>query len=138
MSTLQNNIGFTVADSATLVDAVTSGSCLFRVGTGTKKETTLSGESAYLSFVANATKTITIPLGYSSADRSRFIAKCSGTFEITVTHPTLGAQVLTVKDGTVTFSMRMTGISIVEKAGTASTITWSLYQIDSTDTEAFS
>jgi hypothetical protein len=137
MSTLQHSYGFTVADSATLVDATKSSSCIFRVGASTKKETSLSGESAYLSFTANSTNTIIIPINYSSADRCRFVAECDGTFEVTVTHPTLGAQILTAKSGSVVFSMRMTAISITEMAGAAGTIKWSLFQVDSTDPEAF-
>jgi hypothetical protein len=134
---LQHNTAFTVSESDT-IDSVRSDQIVFRVSRPVSVSTSENGETAYLSFNANETKTIIIPLGYSSAERCRFIGKASGTLEFTVTHPTLGAQKMTVKNGSVTFSMRMTAISITEKAGASATLQWSLVQIDSTDPGAFS
>jgi hypothetical protein len=134
---LQHNTAITVANSDTLTDA-SQGISVFRVGASVAKSTSATGESAYLSFNANETKTIALPLGYSSANRARFVAECVGTLEITITHPTLAPQKITVKDGSIAFSMRIDSVSITEKAGASASMTWSFFQADSTNPEAFS
>lgn len=128
---LQQNIGFTVAETATEMP-------VFRSGSSDVKSTSLTGETAYLSFNANETKTIAIPLGYSSDNMLRFIGKTNGTLELNITHPTLSTQTITIKNGGIMLSMRMSSISITEKAGSATWLEWSIMQRDSANSEEFS
>ena len=79
-----------------------------------------------------------LPLGYSSDNRLRFIGQTDGTLELTIVHPTLGAQVLTIKGGGLMLTMRVDSISITEMAGTSAYFKWSLMQTDTTSTEVFS
>ena len=132
---LQQNIGFSVAENDTLAE---EGQTNFRVGSAVQSLTTQYGETAYLSFNANDTKTIPLPLGYSSDNRLRFVGQTNGTLELTITHPTLGAQVLTIKGGGIMLTMRVSSISITEMAGTSAYFKWSLMQTDTTSTEVFS
>lgn len=133
---LQHSLGFTVAD-ADKIDSVETSDLAFRYSYQVKKNTSKTGQSALLSFNANDTKTIALPLGYSSADRCRFIGKVIGTLELTITHPTLGAQIITLKDGSFTISMRMSSISLTEKAGKSATLQWSMFQMLDSNSEDF-
>lgn len=128
---LQQNIGFTVAES-------TSSKPIFRVGSSDVKATSATGESGYLSFNANETKTIALPLGYSSDNIVRFVGKTNGTLELNITHPTLSTQTITIKGGGIMLSMRMSSISITEKAGSPSYFEWSIMQKETTNSEEFS
>lgn len=132
---LQHNTGFSVADSDTLNE---DNKTIFRVGCTEQTITSLNGESAYLSFNANETKSIALPLGYSSDNRLRFVGQTNGTLELTVTHPTLGAQTLTLKGGGLSLVMRASAISLTEKAGTSAWFQWSIMQTEATSTEVFS
>ena len=134
---LQHNTSLTVGDFNAIVDAEQN-KTLFRVGGSVNKNTSVSGESAYLSFNANETKAIAIPLGYSSDDTLRIIGQVVGTLQLTVTHPVSGAQVLTLKGGSVTLNMRVSGISLTEMAGASASFTWSIVQITSANSEEFS
>jgi hypothetical protein len=134
---LQNNIGFTIADSATIEESSLTNS-IFRVGSSLSKKTSENGQSAYLSFLANETKTIALPLGYSSDDKVRFVGKVTGTLSMTIIHPTLGAQVILLKGGGFAITMRIASVSITEVAGTSSTMSWSMMKTETTSTEDFS
>lgn len=132
---LQHSTGFSVADSDTLSE---DNKTIFRVGCSEQTVTSLTGETAYLSFNANETKTIALPLGYSSDNRIRLVGQTNGTLELTITHPTLGAQTLTLKGGGVSLVMRISSISITEMAGTSAYFQWSIMQTATTSTEVFS
>ena len=134
---VQHNNAFTVSESDT-IDSVETSDLIFRVSGANSSQTSVAGESAYLSFQPNETKTIAIPLGYSTDDRCRFIAEVSGTLQVTVTHPTFGAQIIILKDGSTILSMRISSISCLELLGSIASIRWSLFQISNTDPEAFS
>jgi hypothetical protein len=132
----QHTTAITVANSAT-IEQTSPKAMVFRVGRSYKRTMSTCGQSAYLFFSANETKTITLPIGYSSNDRIRFIAECDGTVEITVTHPTLGAQITTIKEGSFVVLMRITGVSITEKAGRNTTLNWSMFQDNQVTEEDF-
>jgi hypothetical protein len=134
---LQSNIGFTAADSDTIQESGPE-NAVFRIGTTMSKQTSACGQSAYLSFLANDTKTIAMPIGYSSDDRLRFVGSVTGTLRVTITHPTLGDQTITFKNGGFTITMRMTAISITEEAGSSASLAWSMMQTDTVSSEEFS
>lgn len=131
MSVVQHQFGFTVANVDSVVNAEIS-DIVFRSSLAETQNSSISGDTALLTFNANETKTIALPIGYSSAQRSRFIVKVLGTVEMTVTHPTLSNQIITIKNGSCTFSMMISSISCTEKAGSTASLTWSHFQCDGT------
>jgi hypothetical protein len=133
---VQHTSSITVAEAET-IDSVSENSIVFRSKISVGKNTSQSGQSAYLTFSANQTKTIDVPIGYTSDKRIKLIGECNGTLEVNVTHPINGSQKLILKNGSLIFSMRMTGITIIEMAGSSAWFKWSMMQIDDINSEDF-
>jgi hypothetical protein len=129
--------GFTVADSDT-IESIAPGQMVFRAASAVGTDTANAGQTSLLYFPANATKTIETPLGYSSDNRLRIMGQVDGSVELNVTHPTLGIQTLTLKEGGFAISMRVTSISATEMAGRNTSMEVSMFDMKDDNTEEFS
>lgn len=96
------------------------------------------GDSSFISLNANDTKNILMPLGHDPTVKAKIIAEVSGTVEFDITHPTLSNQKIIIKEGTLTCSMKLSAVSVTEKAGSSATIRWSIVQITSDNSGEFS
>lgn len=133
---LQHSASLTVSDNDDIKELSPS-DYVFRSSYAVSKNTSLVGDSAYLYLNANETKSVAIPLGYSSANRLRMIMQVNGVVEINITHPVLGLQTAIAKNGSFCLSMRVDAISCTEKAGSASSVKWSMMEISDANSEDF-
>jgi hypothetical protein len=133
---LQHNTSLTVGDYTDITEA-TQSLTVFRVGDAVSKSTSQTGETASLYLAANDTKSIALPLGYTTANILRLVGTTSGTIKIVMTHPTLGAQTLIIKGGGISICSRVSSLSLTEMAGSATSFSWSIMQISASNSEDF-
>ena len=134
---LQHNTSLTVGEYTDISEA-TQSLTVFRVGDSVQKCTSQTGETSSLYLAANETKSIALPLGYSSANVLRLIGTTQGTLKIVMTHPTLGAQTMLIKGGGINICSRISSLQITEMAGSTTSFSWSVMQIADTSSEEFS